>query len=74
MARIGIVYCKPCGYAARAERLARLLESKGWNAELRAGKGGIFEICVNGKAVARKTRAGFPADEDVVAAIAAAVR
>ncbi|HZP87748.1 MAG TPA: SelT/SelW/SelH family protein [Burkholderiales bacterium] len=74
MARIKITYCKPCGYAARAQRLAAALDAKlGLEAELVAGTGGIFEVSVDDKVVVKRARTGFPTEEDVLTAVAAAV-
>jgi predicted Rdx family selenoprotein len=33
------------------------------------GSNGIFEVAVDGRVVASKTRSGFPEDEDVVNAV-----
>jgi selenoprotein W-related protein len=74
MPTIKITYCKPCGYATRAQRVAAALSTAlGLEAELVAGKGGIFEVTVDGKAVAKKARSGLPTEQDIVAAVAAAV-
>ena len=63
MEKVRITYCKPCGYGKRAQRLASALRAVGLDAELVAGKGGIFEVAIGGKVVAQKTRAGFPTGE-----------
>lgn len=41
--------------------------------ELIKGHSGIFDVKVDGVTVARKTWSGFPADEDVLTAVSAAV-
>ena len=71
MEKVRITYCKPCGYGRRAQRLASALRAVGLEAELIAGRGGIFEVAVGSNVVAKKTRAGFPTEEDVIAAVAA---
>ena len=42
--------------------------------ELIPGSGGIFEVAVDGKVVAKKGLTGFPSEEDVVKAVGAALR
>ena len=42
--------------------------------ELIPGSGGIFEVAVNGKVVAKKDLAGFPSEQDVVKAVGAALK
>lgn len=42
--------------------------------ELIAGSGGIFEVAVNGKVVAKKGLGGFPSEQDVVRAVGAALK
>ena len=42
-------------------------------AELIVGHSGIFEVAVDGRVVATKTRAGFPTPEDVVSSVARAL-
>jgi len=72
---IQITYCKPCGYRARAQRVADALRDQlGVQVELVAGKGGIFEIAVDGKMVARRRRDGFPSEDEIVAAVGGALR
>jgi selenoprotein W-related protein len=41
--------------------------------ELVPGSGGIFEVEVDGKVVARKTRTGFPDEQEIVDAVARAL-
>ena len=42
--------------------------------QLIPGSGGIFEVAVEGKVVAKKSRDGFPTDEDVVKAVGSALK
>ena len=48
-------------------------EELGVEAELHKGHSGIFEVAVHGKVVASKGRSGFPSDQEVVDAVAAAL-
>jgi len=74
MKEVVITYCKPCGYIKQADKTANELKDKlKINATLVAGKGGIFVVAVDGKVVARKTRAGFPGNEEIVAAVSAEI-
>ncbi|MDF1613281.1 Rdx family protein [Stygiobacter electus] len=67
MNEIVINYCKPCGYIKQATKAAELLKNElGIEAELMPGKGGIFNITVNGEIVAKRTRYGFPQDEEIL--------
>ena len=43
-------------------------------AELVPGSGGIFEVAVDGKVVARKGLTGFPSEQEVVQAVGAALK
>ena len=49
---------------------AALKEQLDVEAELIVGHSGIFEVAVDGKVVASKTRAGFPTPEEVVESVA----
>ena len=70
MKDVVITYCKPCGYLKRAQTTAAAINEKlGVDAELVPGKGGIFQIAVGGQVVAKRTSAGFPKEDDVVAAL-----
>lgn len=72
---IRIVYCKPCGYARQAtEAQVALRASLGREAELVAGKGGVFEVFVGARSVARRSRTGFPSSAAIVQAVAAALK
>ena len=43
-------------------------------AELVPGSGGIFEVAVDGKVVAKKGLTGVPSEDDVVKAVGAALK
>ena len=43
-------------------------------AELVPGSGGIFEVAVDGKVVAKKGLTGFPSEQEVVQAVRAALK
>lgn len=43
------------------------------DAELLQGTGGIFEIAVDGKVVAAKSRGAFPTEKEIVDAVARAL-
>jgi selenoprotein W-related protein len=70
MKEVLITYCRPCGYAKRAEEIAAALkEVLHVDAKVVPGKGGIFNISVEGKVVAKRTREGFPSKEQVIKAV-----
>lgn len=48
---------------------AALKQDLGVDSSLSKGSGGIFEVAVNGKVVAKKGLAGFPTETEVVAAV-----
>ena len=75
MPEVSITYCKPCGYLRRAEDAAAELQKQlGIDATLVPGKGGIFQVQVDGKIVARKRLWHFPDTKEIVAAVADAVK
>lgn len=75
MPDVSITYCKPCGYQQRAADVAAELQKQlGIGATLVPGKGGIFEVQVDGKVVAKKRLWHFPDAKEIVAAVASAVR
>jgi selenoprotein W-related protein len=75
MPEVSITYCKPCGYLRRAEDVAAELQKQlGIAATLVPGKGGIFQVQVDGKVVARKRLWHFPDATEIVEAVAGAVR
>jgi selenoprotein W-related protein len=70
MTEIVINYCKPCGYLKQATKAAELIKKEfGMDSTLTPGKGGIFNITVNGEIVAKRTRFGFPQDEEIIQAV-----
>jgi selenoprotein W-related protein len=74
MPNVSITYCKPCGYLRRAEDAAAELQKQlGIAATLVPGKGGIFEVQVDGNVVAKKRLWHFPDAKEIVAAVAGAV-
>lgn len=73
MSGVSIIYCRPCGYEKRAkEAAAALRERLAVDAKLVAGSGGIFEVKVGDKTVAKRSEGHFPDAAEVVAAVAAA--
>ncbi|MFZ6645176.1 Rdx family protein [Undibacterium sp. TJN25] len=71
---VTITYCRPCGFAASALNTAAALRMQlGLDADLVSRKNGIFQVSVNGKAVARKTGDGFPGEKEILDAVAAAL-
>jgi len=75
MPDVSITYCKPCGYLGKAEAAAAEIKKVlHLNARLIPGKGGIFEVQVDGKTVAKKRMFHFPDAQEVVAAVAGAVK
>jgi selenoprotein W-related protein len=75
MSEVSITYCKPCGYLRRAEDAAAELQKQlGIAATLVPGKGGIFQVEVDGKVVARKRLWHFPDAKEIVAAVGDAVK
>ncbi len=43
------------------------------DAELKPGSGGIFEVAVDGRVVAKKGMVGFPSEQEIVDAVARAL-
>jgi selenoprotein W-related protein len=75
MSEVSITYCKPCGYLRRAEDAAAELQKQlGIAATLVPGKGGIFQVQVDGKVVASKRLWHFPDAKEIVTAVADAVK
>jgi selenoprotein W-related protein len=73
MTDLSITYCRPCGYEKRAREAAALLRERlGLDAELVPGKGGIFEVKLDGKVIASRVKGHFPDAAEIVAAVAAA--
>jgi selenoprotein W-related protein len=75
MSDVSITYCRPCGYEKRAkEAAAALRERFSIDAKLVPGTGGVFEVKVGDKIVAKRAKGHFPDTSEVVAAVAAARR
>ena len=47
-------------------------EELGIDAELKLGSGGIFEVAVDGRVVAKRGFTGFPSEQEIVDAVAQA--
>lgn len=75
MSDISIIYCRPCGYEKRAKEAAALLRERlGLDAKLVPGTGGIFEVKVGDRTVAKRGKGHFPDATEIVAAVASARR
>jgi selenoprotein W-related protein len=73
MTDVSIIYCRPCGYEQRAREVAMALQRElGIGATLVPGKGGVFDVQVGGKTVAKRAKGHFPDAAEIVAAVAAA--
>jgi selenoprotein W-related protein len=73
MSDVSIIYCRPCGYVKRARDVAiALREQLSLAATLVPGTGGIFEVKVGEKTVAKRSKGHFPGPAEVVEAVAAA--
>lgn len=74
MKDVTITYCRPCGYGKRAAEAADALQRDlSVNANLVSGKGGIFEVRVNGEVVAKRIKGHFPDAPEIVGAVSAAL-
>lgn len=75
MTDVSIVYCKPCGYEKRAaDAAAALRDQLKLTASLVAGKGGIFEVRVGDKVVAKRAHGHFPDNAEIVEAVSGALK
>ncbi|WP_076864367.1 SelT/SelW/SelH family protein [Bradyrhizobium mercantei] len=73
MTDLSITYCRPCGYEKRAREAAALLRERlGLEAKLVPGKGGIFEVALDGKVIAKRVKGHFPDAAEIVTAVATA--
>jgi selenoprotein W-related protein len=73
MSEVSIIYCRPCGYEKRARDVATALrEQLSLTATLVPGTGGVFEVKVGDKTVAKRSKGYFPGPAEVVEAVAAA--
>jgi selT/selW/selH-like putative selenoprotein len=72
MADVSIIYCRPCGYEKRAKEAAAALRKQlAVEAKLVAGSGGIFEVKVGDRIVAKRTKEHFPDATGIVKAVGA---
>lgn len=75
MKDVTIIYCKPCRYDARAKEAADALKRElSIRARLVPGKGGIFEVRVDDKVVAKRVNGHFPATAQIVGSVSAALK
>jgi selenoprotein W-related protein len=75
MADVSIIYCKSCGYEKRAtDAAAALREQLKHTASLVPGTGGIFEVRVGDKVVAKRAHGHFPDAREVVEAVSGALK
>jgi selenoprotein W-related protein len=73
MSEVFLTYCRPCGYEKRAKDVASALRAQlAVEVKLVPGSGGIFEVKVGDRTVARRAKGRFPDAAEVVAAVAAA--
>ncbi|MGY3486863.1 selenoprotein W-related protein [Bradyrhizobium sp. USDA 4011] len=73
MTDLSIIYCRPCGYEKRAREAAALLRERlGLDAELVPGKGGVFEVRLDGKVIAKRAKGHFPDAAEIVSAVTTA--
>jgi selenoprotein W-related protein len=73
MSDVTIVYCRPCGYEKRAKEAAAALRRQlALEADLVAGKGGVFQVKLGDRIVASRSKGHFPGTDEIVAAVAAA--
>jgi selenoprotein W-related protein len=75
MADVSIIYCKPCGYEKRAsDAAAALRDQLKLAANLVPGTGGIFEVRVDDKVVAKRAHGHFPDAREIVEAVSGALK
>jgi selenoprotein W-related protein len=75
MANVSIIYCKPCGYEKRASDAATALRDQlKLTANLVPGTGGIFEVRVDDKVVAKRAHGHFPDAREIVEAVSGALK
>jgi len=75
MPDVSIIYCKPCGYEKRAsDAAAALRDQLKLTANLVPGTGGIFEVRVGDKVVAKRAHGHFPDAREIVEAVSGAVK
>jgi selenoprotein W-related protein len=76
--QVSIIYCRPCCYEKRARETAQALQARcNLDAVLVPGpsrsSGGIFEVNVGDRTVAKPAKGRFLTSEETVAAVAAAI-
>jgi selenoprotein W-related protein len=72
--KVTIVYCRPCGYEKHAREAAAALQgSCKLTVDLVPGTGGIFEVKVGDRTVAKRAKGHFPTGKEIVVAVTAAV-
>jgi selenoprotein W-related protein len=73
MSEVSIIYCRPCGYEKRAREVAGALRTQlAVEAMLVPGSGGVFEVTVGDRIVAKRAKGHFPEAAEIIAAVAAA--
>ncbi|QHP67400.1 SelT/SelW/SelH family protein [Bradyrhizobium sp. LCT2] len=73
MSDVTIVYCRLCGYEKRAKEAAAALRRQlALEADLVAGKGGVFQVKLGDRIVASRSKGHFPGTDEIVAAVTAA--
>jgi len=71
---VSIIYCRPCGYEKRATEAATAVRNQcKLDVDLVPGIGGIFEVKVGDRTVAKREKGRFPTSEEIVAAVTAAI-
>ncbi|WP_039828286.1 Rdx family protein [Nocardia testacea] len=67
---ITITYCVPCKYDKRAQNAAdAIARDLGLTVDLIPGRGGVFDVAVDGVSVAKRTREHFPTTDEIVTAV-----
>ncbi|RCW22668.1 selT/selW/selH-like putative selenoprotein [Ciceribacter lividus] len=75
MTDVTITYCHPCGYGKRAAQAADALQRElSVTTNLVAGKGGIFEVRVDGEIVAKRIKGHFPDAAEIIASVSAVLK
>ena len=75
MADVSITYCRPCDYEKRASDAAAALRDQLMvTANLVPGTGGIFEVRVGDKVVAKRAHGHFPDAREIVEAVSGALK
>jgi selenoprotein W-related protein len=73
--QVSIIYCRPCGYERRAKETAAAVQAQcKLDAELVPGTGGVFEVRVGDRTVAKRAKGHFPSSEEIVTAVVAAIQ